>query len=174
MGNVRRWYVYLVCAVTIQVVTWAAINLLRNLSIGSTVPTVIALQISAIIVALPLYLAHWIWAQRRAAFDEEERAALPRLLYLYIMMTAFLAPLINNAYFLARALLHLLLGVAPSGFRAMSPGRSVWFNLLPLVVLGALWFYHRRVRDEDEKIGPVSEASIAVFAVSRMDTVNIW
>ena len=76
MGNVRRWYVYLVCAVTIQAVTWAAMNLLRNLTIVSTEPTAIAFQISVIIIGLPLYLAHWIWAQRQDIFTKMQSAMI--------------------------------------------------------------------------------------------------
>jgi len=167
MGKVRLWYVYLVSAVTLQALTWAAISLLRNLTIpGIDAPVAsIAFQISVIVITLPLFLVHWLWAQRSAAGDPEERASLPRLLYLYIMMTAFLAPLINNAYGLVRALLHLVLGVAPSGYSwrtILTPGQSGWYNLAPLIVLGLLWFYHWRVRQGDEQVVPRTEAAAVV------------
>jgi len=32
MNAVRRWYIYLVCIVSLQAVAWAAISLLRDLS----------------------------------------------------------------------------------------------------------------------------------------------
>jgi hypothetical protein len=167
MGNVRRWYVYLVSAVTIQSVTWATINLIRNLIIpGVDSPTTaIAFQISVIVITLPLFLVHWIWAQRQAASDLDERASLPRLLYLYVMMAAFLGPLINNAYQFIRALLHLAFDVAPTGTSwspAMAPERSVWFNLVPIIVLGLLWFYNQRIRSEDEKAVPGTEVASVV------------
>jgi hypothetical protein len=167
MGKVRVWYVYLVSAITLQALTWAAINLLRNLTIpGINAPVAsIAFQISVIVITLSLFLVHWLWAQRSAARDPEERASLPRLLYLYIMMTAFLAPLVNNAYGLVRAFLQLILGVAPSGYSwrtPLSPSQSVWYNLVPLIVLGLLWFYHRRVRQGDEKVVPQTEAAAIV------------
>ena len=33
MASVRRWYIYLVSAISLQAVTWALIALLRNLSL---------------------------------------------------------------------------------------------------------------------------------------------
>jgi hypothetical protein len=167
MGKVRVWYVYLVSAITLQALTWAAINLLRSLIIpGVDAPVAaIAFQISVVVVALPLFLVHRLWAQRSAARDPEERASLARLLYLYIMMTAFLAPLINNAFGFVRALLHLVLDVAPTGFAwqtVLPPSQSVWYNLAPMIVLGLLWFYHRRVRKGDEQAVPKTEAAAVV------------
>ena len=48
MTNVRRWYVYLVCAITINAVVWSAIALLRNLLIpGMNAPeTALAFEIA--------------------------------------------------------------------------------------------------------------------------------
>lgn len=164
MGKVRFWYVYLVSAITLQALTWAAINLLRNLIIpGVDAPVAsIAFQISVVVIALPLFLVHWLWAQRSAARDPDERASLARLLYLYIMMTAFLAPLINNAFGLVRALLHLFLDVSPSGYAwqmVLNPSQSVWYNLAPVIALGLLWFYHWQVRKGDEQVVPKTEAA---------------
>ena len=163
MGNIRRWYVYLVSAVTIQAVTWAAISLVRNLIVPgvNTSTTAIALQISVIIISLPLFLVHWIWAQRQAAISPDDRASLPRLLYLYVMMAAFLTPLINNAYYFIRALLFLAFDVTLSS-PAMGPIRSRWFTLVPIIVLGLLWFYNQRVRSEDEKVFPGTETDAVV------------
>ncbi len=163
MGNVRRWYVYLVSAVTIQAVTWAAISLVRNLIVPgvNTSTTAIALQISVIIISLPLFLVHWIWAQRQSAISPDDRASLPRLLYLYVMMAAFLTPLINNAYYFIRALLFLAFDVSLSS-PAMGPIRSLWFTLVPIIVLGLLWFYNQRVRSVDEKVISETEAASVV------------
>lgn len=34
MNNARRWYIFLVCAISLQATTWAVIALLRNLLAG--------------------------------------------------------------------------------------------------------------------------------------------
>ena len=82
MVTVRRWYVFLVCAVSLQPVTWAVIALLRNLFIsGRGAPvTAIAFQIAVIVIGLPVFLVHWLWAQRLAGRDaDEHESALRRL-----------------------------------------------------------------------------------------------
>jgi hypothetical protein len=167
MGKVRVWYVYLVSAITLQGLTWATINLLRNLLIpGVNAPVQsIAFQISVIVISLPLFLVHWLWARRSATNDPEELSSLARLLYLNIMMVGFLGPLLNNAFGLVKALLHLILGVAPTGYywrRALIPSQNVWYNLAPMVILGLLWFYKRRVRQADEQQISKNEAAATV------------
>ena len=64
MVTVRRWYVFLVCAISLQSVTWAAIALLRNLlMLGRAAPvSAIAFQMAVVVIGLPLYLVHWLWA----------------------------------------------------------------------------------------------------------------
>jgi hypothetical protein len=68
MSTVRRWYIYLVSAVSLQAVAWAIIVLLRNLLITRLNPpsTLIAFPIAVILVGLPIFLAHWLWGQRLA------------------------------------------------------------------------------------------------------------
>ena len=61
MTTVRRWYIYLVSAISLQAVTWGVIALLRNLLLSrlNPQPTAIAFQISVTIISLPIFLAHW-------------------------------------------------------------------------------------------------------------------
>ena len=161
MINVRRWYVYLVSAVALHGVTWATIGLLRNLIISSSdlQLMVLALQISVLLVGLPIFLIHWLWAQRLTAREIEERESFARRLYLYVMMAAFLAPLINNAYALLRSLLSL-------AFSARTPSlnlpNAVIYNLVPLIVLALLWFYHWKVKTSDDQIVKESDGSVVV------------
>jgi hypothetical protein len=88
MSTVRRWYIYLVSAISLQAVAWAIITLLRNLLISrlDPPPTSIAFQIAVILVGLPIFLAHWLWGQRLARKVVEEREATLRRFYLYGMM----------------------------------------------------------------------------------------
>ena len=165
MVNVRRWYVYLASAIALQAVVWAAIFLLRNLIIpGMDVPkTELALQISVVIVGLPLYLVHWVWAERIAARDDDERFSLPRRLYLYSMMAAFLAPLISNAFGLVKSLLHLAFNVSPrDDLTNLTPSQQVIFNLIPVIILILLWLYHWWVKRADDRITPESDASAII------------
>ena len=100
MSIVRRWYIYLVSAISLQTVTWAVIALLRNLLISplNPQPTAIAFQISVILVGLPIFLAHWLWGQRLVKQSFEELGATLRRFYLYGTLAAFLGPFTANVY----------------------------------------------------------------------------
>ena len=155
MNAARRWYIYLVCAISLQAVTWAVIALLRNLLAegGGTIAS-IAFQIATIIIALPLFLVHWLWAQRLAAREGNEREAGLRGLYHYGMLAGFLAPIIANAYSLIAFLFWLAAGrpgYEPSFGDSSSPLRGILYNLIAIIVCTLLWFYQHRVVTDDLK-----------------------
>ena len=163
MSTVRRWYIYLVNAISLQAVTWAAINLLRNMLIRRLNPptTAVAFQIAVILVGLPVFLVHWLWGQRLATKNIEERKAALRHFYLYGTMAAFLGPFISNAY----ALIRTLLQAQPTTYgqpRDLTLGDSVVFNLLAMLVLALLWFYHQRIAAEDSQAVPETNGMATV------------
>ncbi len=145
MISVRRWYIYLVCALSLQSVTWAAIALLRErLTLGAAAEvTGLAFQIAVLVIGLPLFLVHWRWAQRLAAQDNAERASTVRRLYLYGMLAGFLAPFLVNAFDLTATLLTLVLR-APR-LTVVSPTAALIRAGAALISLAPLWFYHRRL-----------------------------
>ena len=150
MINIRRIYVYLVSAITLQAVTWATIALLRNLTVSQlTNPTsAIAAQIAMILVGLPLFLVHWLWAQRSAHSDPAERASLPRRFYLDGMLLAFIIPAFNSARLVVEAIVEKLLRPAATG--------PVWstdilFSLIALLVTAVLAAYHVHIRGQDDE-----------------------
>ena len=80
MLQIRRWYIFLVAAISLQVVTWGMIALLRNLFISGLDAqlTQIALQIAIIVIGLPFFLVHWLWAQRLAKADDAKKTSVLR------------------------------------------------------------------------------------------------
>ncbi|MFQ5595502.1 MAG: DUF5671 domain-containing protein [Anaerolineae bacterium] len=157
MVTVRRWYMFVVSAINLQAVTWAVIALLWNLlTPGVKAPVeAIAFQIAVIIVGLPIFLAHWLWAQRLAERDADERETAVRRLYLYGMLAAYLGPFAFNAFNLGTTLLRLAFGEQRRGFfSGFSPTEALIRHLVAMVVLGMLWFYHQRVVAEDAKVAP--------------------
>ena len=154
MLNVRRWYIYLVCAISLQGVVWAVIALLRNLFIYGVDPIAVAFQIAVVIVGLPVYLAHWRWGQRLVQSDDEERGAVLRRLYLYGMMAAFLGPFIANAFDLIRRLLGGFSQFQNYGYQQLSFGEAILFHVLAMIVLAPMWFYHQRTITEDSRTIP--------------------
>ena len=164
MSNVRRWYVYLICAITINAVVWSVIALLRNLLIPSLDAPVefLALQIAVIIIALPIYLVHWLWASRSTYREADERVSMPRRLYLYGMMAAFLAPLIGSGFWLLRSLF-LLLFQESLRYRSsprLDPDEQAIYFLISIIVLVLMWAYHWRAKKADDLIEPESDVSI--------------
>ncbi len=171
MSAVRRWYILLVCAVSLQAVTWAAILLLRTLfgSGGGRTQAVmplevIALQTAIILVGLPVYLVHWLWAQRLARRELQERGSAVRRLYLYATQAGFLGPFAANTLGLAAALLAVPLQAQAGQFRLLGelPAEAVPNALSALVVLGLLRAYHWRVVSEDAQVAPEVGTSATV------------
>lgn len=165
MVILRRGYIFLISAVTLQATAWAMIYLLRNLfPPGATAPsTAMAFQIAVIVVTLPIYVAHWRWAERLAARDPDERMAVVRAVYLYGMLAAFLLPWLANAVGLIRSALQLAMRIRVVEFQdQVEPGQSAADALIALIVLGLLWLYHWRVLGADGQIAPLDGARATV------------
>lgn len=157
MANIRRIYIFVVAAVSLNAVAWAVIALLRNLLTSLFYPAervisyqteMIALQLAVIVIGLPIYLVHWLWAGRLARANAEEQAAWLRRFYLYVMMSAFVIPIITNAMGMLQAVLRPLLGVRPvvqAWETSLPDGLVVLATAVAMVVLAALWAYHHWV-----------------------------
>jgi hypothetical protein len=154
MITVRRVYIFLVCAITLQSAAWAAIALTRNLLVaGGEAPiTSIAFQIAVVVIGLPIFVVHWLWAQGLARGDVAEREASQRRLYLYGMLGGFLGPFLANGFGLIATLLWLASG--GEGGEFFSPFDVIIANLVAMVVLALLWFYHRRITLADARLAP--------------------
>lgn len=137
MATIRRWYIFLVCAISLVSVTWAIIALIKNLLDFSTSSTIaeISFEIAVIVIGLPIFLVHWLLAQRLAGRDTDERQAGLRRLYLYGVVAYYLGYALNNAYFLL----------------AGSPLMRVPGELIAVIVLGVLGYYHWRIVAQESK-----------------------
>ena len=145
MVVIRRIYFYLVSAVSLNAVVWATIALVRELVTPEIPlsPAALAFETAVILVGLPLFLLHWLWAQRQAAADPEERTAALRRFYLYGILTGFLVPFTVNGF----ALLHAI-------FRAIFDVTLPWFSNYPVETFSSSLIYY-----------PVGMLVLALFAV---------
>ena len=163
MADLRRWYTYLVSAITVQAVVWALILLVWDILDPLFNRESVAVELAIIVVALPLFLVHWLWANRAARQDPEERASFPRQLYLYGMLATFLAPALVHAYGALRTLLYLVVGVSRVSvvrfFAAESNGAVLRMTIPAVVVLAAGWLFHWSVKREDDRQQVESEAA---------------
>jgi len=165
MNTARRWYILLVSAISLQAATWAIIALLRNLLAGGGGSVgFVAFQIAVIVIALPLFLVHWLWAQRLADRDINEREASLRRFYLYGMASGFLSAGIANAYSLVSSLLKMVVGESVGNYSNdyRSPVETILYHLIAILVLGALFYYQQRVIADDAKVSPEMGASATI------------
>jgi len=166
MGNVRRAYIYVACIASLEAFAWAIISLLRNLLAPGRYSSLegIALQIAIIVVSLPIFLVHWLWAQRLARREVEERGAVLRRLYLYGAMASFLGPFLANTFDLLDSLLGWAFGARLEGYRysALSWSGVFAHHLAALIVMALLWFYHWRVLQQDNQEVPDTDGRATV------------
>ena len=98
MKTIRRLYFYAVALVSLEVVLWGLISLLRSMVssnfVGGTEP--LAQALALIVVGVPIFGFHWRWAQRASTSDEEEQTAMLRALFLYFVLLITLIPVIQN------------------------------------------------------------------------------
>jgi len=155
MLSVRRWYIYLVSGISLQSVTWAVIFLIRFLLVPGWNPSTLeqAFFIAVIIIGLPIFLAHWLWAQRLASSDVKEKGATLRRTYLYGMMAAFLIPMIANVDGFIGSILRLLSDIDPPRWfpNRLSPQNDLLNAGIAIVILGLLWFYHNRIKTAEAR-----------------------
>lgn len=146
MKTVRRLYFYLVALISLELVIWGLIYLLRSI-VGQTVggaAATLARALALILVGLPIFLFHWLWAQRSAARDDEERTSSLRALFFYGVLVGTLIPLVQSLLSLVnRTLLQVM---------RLEPGRAIFGgnqtapdNLIAIAIngLAALYFWNR-------------------------------
>ena len=88
MKIIRRVYFYLLSLISIQVVLWAVINLVRTIFSGELITGVVdwlAGGIAFVLVGMPIFLMHWTTIQREVRQDQdvEERNSRVRSVFLY-------------------------------------------------------------------------------------------
>src|SRR5512142_1292035 len=145
MKSIRRLYFYMVAFISIEVVVWGLVGLLRSL-IDQTISggaDALARALALILVGVPIFLIHWLWAQRAAARDEEERTAALRAVFFYAILLATLIPVAQNLLsFIDRTLVQgtgLGVGRAFSAFRNQTLADNLIAILMNGIVAAYFW-----------------------------------
>jgi len=145
MKSIRRLYFYLVAFISIEVVVWGLVGLLRSI-IDKTVSggaDALAQALALILVGVPIFLIHWLWAQRISARDEEEKSATLRAAFLYAILLATLVPVAQNLLsFIDRSLVEVAgLGVerAFSSFREQTLADNLIAIIMNVIVASYFW-----------------------------------
>ncbi len=143
MKSIRRLYFYLVAFISIEVIVWGLVGLLRSI-VDNTISggaDALAQALALILVGVPIFLIHWLWAQRAASKDDEEKTASIRALFLYAILLATLIPVVQNLLsFLDRSFVEVTgLGVERS-FSAFR-NQTIADNLIAILMNGIVAAY---------------------------------
>ncbi len=144
MRTIRRLYFYAVALISLEVVVWGLIGLLRSIFSSRLVNTadVLAQALALVLVGVPIFLFHWLWTQRAAAKDEEERSASLRAIFFYAVLIGTLVPVVQN---LLAFVNRIALGISDiPASRALVGGFQTWQdNLIAIFINGivGLYFY---------------------------------
>lgn len=142
MKSIRRLYFYLVAFISIEVVLWGLVSLLRSI-VDNTVSggaDALAQALALILVGVPIFLFHWLWAQRASARDPEEKSATLRAVFLYGILLATLIPVVQNLLaFMNRSFIQT---ARVDEFRALVGGsQTLADNLIAILMNGIVAAY---------------------------------
>jgi hypothetical protein len=178
MKSIRRLYFYLVAFISIEVIVWGLVGLLRSI-VDRTISggaDALAQALALILVGVPIFLIHWLWAQRAAARDEEEKSASIRAIFLYGILLATLIPVAQNLLsFIDRSLVQVTgLGVARA-FRSFSE-QTIADNLIAIVMNGvvAAYFWNVLRGDWQTLVDPLQGDGKENFSDVRRLYRYIW
>ncbi|MBI3170897.1 MAG: hypothetical protein HYZ22_20650 [Chloroflexi bacterium] len=146
MKTIRRLYFYAVAAISIEVVLWGIIGLLRSIFNPQDITnnaSNLASALALIFVGVPIFLIHWGWAQSVSSKDAEEHSASVRAVFLYGILLGMLIPVVQNLLALINRT--VLSSMHLSVYRAVVGGSQTWLdNLIAIIVnlLVAAYFWN--------------------------------
>jgi hypothetical protein len=172
MKTIRRLYFYAVAIISMEVVTWGVINLLRSIFSADKITndaSTLAGALALIVVGVPIFLIHWLWAQRTSAKDDEEKTAGIRAIFFYGILLGTLIPAVQNLLalidrtFLTAASLYVT--------RAIVGGTQTWVdNLIAIVVNLLIAAYFWRTLQNEWRTLPETESFAEIRRLYRF----IW
>ncbi|PKO04969.1 MAG: hypothetical protein CVU41_14510 [Chloroflexi bacterium HGW-Chloroflexi-3] len=159
MKTIRRFYFYLLSLISVQVVIWAVVNLLRTIFDRSTVTFAVdwlAGGIAFVAVGVPIFWLHWTTVQRDAHREEEEACSRIRGLYLYATPLATGIPITYAVLAILNRLFVKWMGL-PVTTSAVGGAQTNIDNLIAIAANLIVLVYFWRVLQQDWKINPNHE-----------------
>lgn len=155
MRTIRRLYFYVLALIGSQAIVWGAVNLLRTIVAGGFSGTIdtLANGLSFVLVGLPVFLLHWVTAQRDAQREEEERASRIRAIFFYAVRVWTLIPIVYAVLALLNRLMAGLMGLSESGV-LFGSGQTASDNLIAVAVNLAAYLYFTWVLRDDWREAP--------------------
>jgi len=171
MKTIRRIYFYAVAFISMEIVLWGMIGLLRSVfsdSVGGGVQQ-LAQALALILVGVPVFGIHWWTAQRSAKNDEEERESPVRTFFLYAILLGLLVPLTQNGLaFINRFLLDIF--NIPTSRALIGGSQSLSDNLVAVLMNGFIAAYFLSILKEDW----LEISNKAVLTLTRRVYRYVW
>lgn len=98
MKIIRRAYTYLIALISLEVVIWGMINLLRTIfGHGLAFPSAstLSMALALVLVGVPVFAGHWFWIQKNEE-EFEERNSYLRGLFFYGAFAGLFVPVVQN------------------------------------------------------------------------------
>ncbi|MCC6145931.1 MAG: hypothetical protein IT308_00030 [Anaerolineaceae bacterium] len=155
MRTVRRVYFYLLALIGSQAMLWGGIHLLRTLMDEGLRGTVgsLATGLALVIVGLPVFLLHWLTAQRDARSNEEEGGSRIRAIFLYTVRVWTLISILFSLMALVNRLLAGFMNLAETGI-LFGGDQTAGDNLISIAANLILFAYFDRILRSDWRIAP--------------------
>ncbi|MGQ9833149.1 MAG: DUF5671 domain-containing protein [Candidatus Villigracilaceae bacterium] len=153
MRTIRRLYFYAVAFISLEVVLWGLINLARATFVTDTVfdpAEQLAQALSLVLVGIPVFILHWVTAQRSARQEEDEHASAVRAVFLYGTLLATLLPIVQNVWALLNRLLLQAFGLS-TALALLGENQSSADNLIAILMNGIIAAYFITVTQNDWK-----------------------
>jgi hypothetical protein len=169
MRTIRRVYFYAVAFISLEVVLWGMISLLRIIvtpnAIGNNA-TRLAEGLALILVGVPVFGLHWWVVQRDARREMDEHASGMRAFFLYAALLSTLIPALQN---LVAMIDRLFLDASHlSRLSAVFGAQQSWSdNLIALLMNALIAFYFVTVLRLDWRQIAVKESFTIVRRISR-------
>jgi hypothetical protein len=171
MKTIRRLYFYAIAFISMEVVMWGLIGLLRSM-LGQKITdsaAALAQALSLILVGVPIFLIHWLWAQRVSAKDDEEKTASVRAVFLYGILLGTLIPVAQNLLALINRAFLSTANLYTS--RAVLGGTQTWLdNLIAIVINALIAAYFWNILQNEWRTLPAKEDFTEVRRLARF----IW
>jgi len=169
MRTIRRLYFYAVAFISLEVVLWGLIGLLRSIFVPAVIggnATRLAEALALILVGMPVFGLHWWVAQRDARRDMDEHASGIRAFFLYAVLLSTLIPVIQS--FLAVINRLFLEANHLSRLAAVVGSQQTWSdNLIALLMNALIAAYFVTVLRADWKQITLKETFVNVRRISR-------
>ena len=169
MRTIRRIYFYAVAFISLEVVLWGLIGLLRSIFVPSFIggsATRLAEALALILVGMPVFWLHWWVAQRDSRREMDEHASGIRAFFLYAVLLSTLIPAIQS--FLAVINRLFLDANHLSRLAAVVGGQQTWSdNLIALLMNALIASYFVTILRTDWKRITLKETFTNVRRISR-------